>query len=67
MPDEKWIIADTYTDLFLKTYAISLSSCQWDTENNALQFDTQEAANTKIESWEETAGERFIGQHPHAH
>ena len=65
MPANYFLIYDTQTGLWLKTYSTDLPQCTWGYSIEALHFDTQALADAAINSWSGgSQGGRFIGKNP---
>lgn len=64
MPHANWLIKDTATSLWLKTYAIDINSCQWtNVLIEAQHYETLQAAQDLIDTWGDQNG-RYIGSNP---
>lgn len=67
MPHANWLIFDSVTSLWLKTYAIDPSSAQWTNITiEALHYETEAEAQAVVDTWGNQNG-RFIGKNPPPH
>lgn len=67
MPHNNFVILDSSNGLYCTGYNEMLSGCVWGNILNAVRWDTQVAVDAAISEWDETPGERFIGQNPPPH
>ena len=69
MPKANWLVFDTQTELYLKTYSIDINSCQWSNVIiECLHFLTEQDCIDLINTWEGgSQNGRFIGKNPTIH
>lgn len=65
MPQNYFVVKDTVTGLFLKTYSTQIENCTFGNAAEALHFATLEDATTTANDLNlQSTADRFIGQNP---
>lgn len=60
----KWVIKDTLLNLYCISYNVILNNCGWGNATSAVEFETQEEAESAIDQWQLGSQTRYVGDRP---